>query len=247
MQAFGDSKEAKIYLEEIREECYGIDADFDMIYERDTYEETLEAVRKFDPLLIVPGTEDGVILAAKLSHDLGLLCNPIENIDAITLKNEMHNKIKEKGLRSIRGHVVSSVEEAIEFYDSEKFDEVVVKPLYSAASVGVRICLNRDEMISSVNELLHSKGVYGNDLNEVLIQERINGEEYIINTVSCNGIHRVTTIWKYTKVKTPEGGFVYDTMESVNHLGLGESELVEYDMMSPMHWALNMVPYMGNS
>ena len=228
MQAFGDSKEAELYMEEIREEYDGIDADFDMVYEQDTYEDTLDAVRKFDPLLIVPGTEEGVTLATRLSHDLGLLGNPIENIDAMTLKDEMHNRLKEKGLRSIKGSVVSSVDEAIEFYDGENLDEVVVKPLYSAASVGVRICLNRGDMISSVKELLHGKGIYGNDLNEVLIQERINGDEYIVNTVSCNGTHRVTTIWKYSKVKTSEGGYVYDTVETINHLGLGESELVEY-------------------
>ena len=56
----------------------------------------LEMVRKLDPLLIVPGTEDGVILATKLANDLNLLCNPIENLDAITLKNEMQNRLAEK-------------------------------------------------------------------------------------------------------------------------------------------------------
>lgn len=228
MNALGDSEEAQHYVEEIREEYECIDNDFDMVYEGDTYEETLEAVKKFDPVLIVPGTEEGVILATRLSHDLGLLGNPIENIDAMTLKNEMQNKIRDYGLRSIKGKVVSSVEEAIEYYDRENLNEVVLKPVYSASSVGVRICLNRDEMISRAKELFHDKGVYGNELTELVIQERINGEEYIVNTMSCNGDHRVTTIWKYSKVKTAEGGHVYDTVETVNSLGLGESEIVEY-------------------
>lgn len=228
MKPLGDSYEAELYLKEVQKEYEDIDNDFDMVYEKDTYDETLAAVKKFNPLLIVPGTEEGVILATKLSHDLGLLGNPIENIDAMTLKNKMHEKIKECGLRSIRGHVVKSVEEAIEYYDKEKLTEVVLKPLYSASSVGVRICLNKEEMITRAKELLHGKGIYGNELNEILIQERINGDEYIVNTVSCNGIHRVTTIWKYSKVKTAEGGYVYDTIETVNSIGLGESELVEY-------------------
>ena len=86
MQAFGDSEEAKLYLEDVCAEYDDIDADFDMIYEQDTYEETLEAVKKLNPLLIVPGTEEGVTLATRLSHDLGLLGNPIENLDAMTLK-----------------------------------------------------------------------------------------------------------------------------------------------------------------
>lgn len=119
VKPFDDTEEAREYQKEVEEEYKLIEADYDLIYEKDSYEETLEMVRKLDPLLIVPGTEDGVILATKLANDLNLLCNPIENLDAITLKNEMQNRLAEKNLRHIRGKLVSSVEEAIEFYDKE--------------------------------------------------------------------------------------------------------------------------------
>lgn len=119
VKPFDDTEEAREYQKEVEEEYKLIEADYDLIYEKDSYEETVEMVRKLDPLLIVPGTEDGVILATKLANDLNLLCNPIENLDAITLKNEMQNRLAEKNLRHIRGKLVSSVEEAIEFYDKE--------------------------------------------------------------------------------------------------------------------------------
>ena len=223
-----DSDEARHYLEEVRS-CYDlIDNDFELIYEKDSYEETLEMVKAYDPLLIVPGTEEGVILATKLSNDLNLLCNPIENIDAMTLKDEMHNRLAENGLRYIKGNVVKSVKEAIDYYERENLKKVVVKPVYSAASVGVKICMNKQEMINDIDELFSLKGVYGNDINGILIQEFIDGVEYVVNTVSCKGIHRVTTIWKYNKVNTYEGGHIYDYDETVDELTLGESELVEY-------------------
>ena len=119
VKPFDDTEEAREYQKEVEEEYKLIEADYDLIYEKDSYEETVEMVRKLDPLLIVPGTEDGVILATKLANDLNLLCNPIENLDAITLKNEMQNRLAEKNLRHIRGKLVSSVEEAIGFYDKE--------------------------------------------------------------------------------------------------------------------------------
>ncbi|MBQ6629672.1 MAG: ATP-grasp domain-containing protein [Methanobrevibacter sp.] len=228
MKAFGDSEEALAYHEEVKAEYDLIENEFDLIYEKDTYEETLEMVREYNPLLIVAGTEDGVILATRLANDLDLLCNPIENIDALTLKDEMQNKLAENGIRSIKGKVVRSVEEAIEYYDEEGFHGVVVKPVYSAASVGVRLCSNRQEMIEAVKEVFNLTGVYGNDLNELVIQERINGQEYVVNTVSCEGVHRVTMIWKYNKIKTAEGGNIYDYDETINELGIGEAELVEY-------------------
>ena len=228
MKPFGDSEDALIYQEEVKREYEFIENDFDLIYEKDTYEETLEMVRKFDPVVIVPGTEDGVILATKLANDLNLLCNPIENIDAITLKNEMQNRLAKNKSAFNQGQVVRSLDEAIEYYDKENLKEVVVKPVYSAASVGVRLCSDRQEMIDAVKEVFNLTGVYGNELTELVIQERINGQEYVVDTVSCNGIHRVTLVWKYNKVKTSEGGNIYDYDITVNELGIGEAELVEY-------------------
>ena len=214
-------------LQKIRDGYKSLE-NFELIYEQDTYEDTLEMVKQYDPLLIIPGTEEGVILATKLSNDLNLLCNPIENLDAMTLKNEMQKRLAENNLRYIKGQTVSTIDEAIDFYEREGLNEVVIKPLYSAGSVGVRICLNKDEMIKAVQEVLEQRGYYGNEFDEVLIQERIDGMEYVVNTVSCDGIHRLTTIWKYHKVKTEEGGIVYDYDEIIADLGLGESQLVEY-------------------
>lgn len=228
LKKLNDSETANEYYELVQNGYKLIDNDFEIIYEKDSYEETLEMVRQYNPLVIMPGSEGGVILATKLANDLDLLSNPIENIDAMTLKNEMHNRLAENNIRSINGKVVSCVDEAIDFYESENLKEVVVKPLYSSASVGVRICLNKDELIRSVEEVLNLRGIYGNDIDEVLIQERITGREYIVNTMSCNGVHRVSTIWKYHKVKTSEGGFIYDYDVTVNELDIGESKLIEY-------------------
>ena len=222
------TEEGKVYKELVYESYENIDVDYELIYEKDTYEETLEMVREYDPLLVIAGSEKGVIIATRLANDLGLLCNPIENLDAMTLKDKMQEKIAEKGLRYIKGRVVRSVDEAIEYYDEEMLSEVVVKPVYSAGSVGVRICLNKEEMIESLNYLFGDMGMYGNVLTEIVVQERIKGEEYFVNTVSCNGDHRVTLMWKYSKVKTEEGGNVYDSIDTVNELGLGEAEIVEY-------------------
>ncbi len=205
-----------------------INEKFDMIYEKDTYEETLEAVRKVNPALIVPGCEEGVVLATKLSDDLNLLGNSAENIGAMTLKHEMHKRLAENGLRYIRGKIIKSVDEAIEFYDDESLNEVVIKPIRSAGSCNVRICLNKQEMVDVIGELMGRTGYYGGDVQELLIQERIDGDEYIVNTVSSDGWHRVTLIWKYSKVKTVEGAMIYDTVETVNKLGISEAEMVEY-------------------
>ena len=205
-----------------------VDEKFDMIFERDTYEETLEAVRKLDPKLVIPANESGVILATRLANDLNLLCNPVENMDYFTLKDMMQEKIAQAGLRSIKGKAVSTLNEAIEFYDSEGLSEVVVKPVYSAGSVGVHLCSNRQEMIDSVIHTLNGLNIYGEEIEEVVIQERISGDEYYVNTTSCDGVHQVVSIWRYSKVQTSDGAIIYDTIETVNEISIGESEMIDY-------------------
>ena len=228
VKSVGDSFEGRRYQKGL-EQCYeSIDNNFELIHEKDSYEETLEMVKEYDPVLVIPGSEKGVILATKLSNDLNLLGNPIENIGAMTLKDEMHERLAENNLRSIRGQVIKSTEEAIDYYDREALKKVVVKPVYSASSVGVRLCNNKTEMILAIEEVFSQKGVYGNDLDKLLIQEQIEGQEYVVNTVSCDGIHRVTSIWKYKKEKTPEGGNIYDYDEAIVELDMGETDLVEY-------------------
>lgn len=92
----------------------------------------------------------------------------------------------------------------------------------------MKICLNRQELIDHLTELFLRENIYGDELEEFVVQERIKGDEYIVNTVSCDGVHRVTTMWKYHKIMSSDGLYIYDYMETINDLGLGESDIVEY-------------------
>ena len=64
-----DTEEGEEYKKMVYDEYKRIKYDFDIIYEKDSYEETLEEVKKYDPLLVLPGNEKGVVLATKLSND----------------------------------------------------------------------------------------------------------------------------------------------------------------------------------
>ena len=220
--------DAEAYKQKMQSNYDRIEYEYDLVFEQDTYSETLEMIRELNPLLIVAGSEHGVVLTTRLSNDLGLLGTPIENLEAMTLKDKMHERLAEAGLRHIKGKVVTSIDEAVEFYESQSLKEVVVKPVYSFCSVGVRICLNKQEMIDSLKEIFNTNNAYGDENTELLVQERINGEEYIVNTTSCDGIPRLISMWKYEKIKTSEGAIVYDTIKSIRNLTLGEVEMIEY-------------------
>lgn len=221
-------EDAKDYAR-VREESYKtIKLEFEKISEKDSYEETLELVKSYHPVAVLPGSEGGVILANRLGEDLGLKTNPSSIHDAMTKKNDMHNALKKAGIRYILGQVVSSPVEALEFCKKNKLNTAVVKPLESAGSQGVTLCDNLEEMVEAVNHLMNENDIYGRRIQSCLIQERIVGTEYIVNTASCDGKHRLLSVFEYGKIRTPNGRYVYKSTKNIEKLDAGHRELIDY-------------------
>ena len=200
----------------------------EIIREDESYEKTLARIKELDPVVVVAGSESGVPLATRLADDLGLPGNPAENIPQMTRKDMMHEALKKAGIRYIKGRKIKSVEEALEFCKENKFTDAVVKPLQSAASQGLFLCNNLSDVENAVNTLLKMQDIFGRPITEVIIQERIRGTEYIVNTVSCNGVHKMNSMLRYKKQITPEGGYIYDYIETISRLESGHSEMVQY-------------------
>ncbi|MBR3748154.1 MAG: ATP-grasp domain-containing protein, partial [Selenomonadaceae bacterium] len=199
-----------------------------IIKENPDYNEILRQVREVQPLHIIAGSEFGVMLTVRLAHDLGLPGNPIENLSAMTQKDAMHEALKAHGLRYIRGKIVNSVQEAADFYDEIGAKGIVVKRTRGAATQGLHLCDNREDMLRAVEIELNENIDTSTEKNNVLIQERINGREFIVNTVSCNGEHRITSVWEYDKLKLSNGTNAYNYTDTVNKLKIGHSRLIRY-------------------
>ena len=75
----------------------------------------------------------------------------------------------------------------------------VVKPVDGAASEGVHICSSPAEVRSAFAELQGSTNVLGLENTQVLLQEYLKGEEFVVDTVSRSGVHKCVAIWKYDK------------------------------------------------
>ena len=54
----------------------------------ETYEETLEKVKRFNPILIIPGRDEAIEWATKMAYDLGLPGNDPKNIKKMTDKQQ---------------------------------------------------------------------------------------------------------------------------------------------------------------
>ena len=159
-------------------------------------------VRTIAPCCIIPGTDFGLELATTLAHDLGLPGNNPERLPYMREKDKMQEAVKAAGLRSIRGKVVTTVEEGIAYFREElKGKSAIVKPLRSAGSRGVVACLTEEELCDAIADDMDMARREKAPFIGVLVQERIVGTEYYVNTMTMGGQTVVTNVVRYDKLK----------------------------------------------
>ena len=199
-----------------------------IIKEDPDYEVTLQEIRVLDPLLVLVGGEEGVVIGTRLADDLGLTGNSFSNIAKMTQKTIMHNALKDAGLRYIRGEEVSSYDDCLLFLEKTGTEDVVLKHVHGVASVGVHLVHGKEELIAAFQQEQTAENMFGESDNKLMLQERIFGEEYIVNTISRNGIPALTSVFRYYKKRMASGANIYRGLETIVELNDKETELVEY-------------------
>jgi hypothetical protein len=154
--------------------------------------------------------------------------NPVSNIDKMTQKNAMHRTLRDAGLRYIQSAEVCSFEDCLRFMEKTGLEDVVLKHDHGVASVGVHMVHGREEVREAFRQEETAENMFGDEENRLMLQERIFGEEYIVNTISRNGIPALTSVFRYYKKQLASGAIVYRGLETVMELGKKERELVEY-------------------
>jgi hypothetical protein len=107
---------------------------------------------------------------------------------------------------------------------------VIVKPPMSVASDNVAFCRSSDEVREAAGRILSVTNVLGCRNHAALVQEFLEGTEYIVDTVSCDGRRKTTAIWQYSRPPTGETGeFVsYDAITLLPYAGERQQALQSY-------------------
>ncbi|MEV7214537.1 ATP-grasp domain-containing protein [Kitasatospora cineracea] len=176
---------------------------------------TAAALSGLDIARVVAGTESGVLLADALADLLGLPGNRPELLAARRDKRLMAAAADAAGLAVPLGRAFDDPDAAARWCAGTGPAEAVVKPPSSAGSDQVRFCTGPEEVRRAAAAVLATRDLYGAVNEQVLVQERLRGTEYYVNTVSHRGVHRVAELWRYTKRVGPAGTPVYDYEEPV--------------------------------
>lgn len=160
---------------------------------------TLDAVAAHRPVAVVAGGEIGVEFADQLSEGLGLATNGTALSAARRDKYVQIERLRAAGLRATTQLRVSSADELAAWH-AERGGRIVVKPIRSAAGDGVAFCDTPAESVAAYRSILGAENVFSLRNDAVVAQEYLVGGEYVVNTVSCDGQHHVTDLWKYEKI-----------------------------------------------
>lgn len=180
------------------------------------------------PCCVMPGCEMGVEMADLLALRLGLPGNDAATSHIRRDKLAMHDILAKAGLPSLASLATDNIDEALAFAADMGSWPVIVKPLRSAATEGVRFCRSADELKEAFAALLGTFTQFGDHNDLVLVQQCAKGREYAVNTVSRAGRHILSDLWAYEKIPTPGGAPLYDRTRLVCTLDQENRAIIAY-------------------
>ncbi|CAK9012453.1 unnamed protein product [Durusdinium trenchii] len=159
----------------------------------------------------IPGTESGVKLADLISLHCNLL--PHGSGNAAFAGGDRRNKhvqqkaLEKSGLRAVR-EVCGSKWQDVKDFLGDLGLPIVVKPVQSGGTDGVKLCQSLEEAEEHFSHLNATKRTVFSSDTAILCQEFLAGQEYVVDHVSRNGVHKTVMTWVYEKKALNGSSFI---------------------------------------
>ena len=156
---------------------------------------------KWPVVAVFAGAETGVELSDKLSEHLGLRTNGTALSEARRNKYVMGETIRAAGVRAVKQLRASTWGEISSFiaeWNPDPF-KVIVKPMDSAGSDDVTLCLSLADVQAAFGNIMGKVNGLGLVNKAVLVQEYLEGPEFVVDMVSRGGVHKVLGLWIYDR------------------------------------------------
>ena len=181
----------------------GLKLTFDAVLGFSNVDDMLETLSALPaPMVaVLAGAETGVELADQLSERMGLMTNGTALSEARRNKFVMGETIRAAGIRAVkqlRATTWGEIDAWIKEWNPSPF-KVIVKPMDSAGSDDVTLCQSHEEVHAAFTHIMGKTNGLGLLNKAVLVQEYLEGQEYVVDMVSREGEHKVAAIWAYDR------------------------------------------------
>jgi len=160
----------------------------------------------------VPLIDAAVCIADILNTRLRGLANDPATSSLRRDKYEQQEALRRAGLPAAAQRFATSAEEAVRFLaeavegrgsdvggcseEEGAPKRVVVKPRDSSGGDGICLCRSEAEIRASFERELGRVNMEGGTNKDLIVMEALEGEEWVVNTVSLLGVHKVTDAWR---------------------------------------------------
>lgn len=192
----------------------------------------VEILRKYNPLAIIPGTEEGVALAESLASILtpAFANDPKKSLNRLH-KAFMQKALEEAGVAILKTLNTASESEVENWIKENNLEDapLIIKPPISAGSDKVFHISEKEDWKKAFNRVLSEPSKIAGKKNEtVVVQEQAIGTEFAVGTVSANGKHYLAHLIKYNKTSSGDRKTVFDHVEFVPYDEALYSAVFEY-------------------
>jgi len=151
---------------------------------------------------VIPTFDPAAYLADRLAACVGVRGNPSIGPLAKARRDKwvMSESVRKAGLRSVREKLVSTWSEAKEHLESlnpplSDANPVFFKVVQGSSSAGDQIVTSFRQAEDILSGEVGSTTSLGDTVTMILIQEYLRGKEYVIDSASRDGVHKVVMVW----------------------------------------------------
>ncbi|CAK9074632.1 unnamed protein product [Durusdinium trenchii] len=175
--------------------------------------------RGFVPQGVIPFADCGIHLADEMNSRLGVRHNSPKTSSLRRDKYLQQAVLQRAGLPAALQIVTADVRAAQQFARAN--GQVVVKPRASSGGDGVWLCNDDDDILTAFQQELGKRHQELQTNTELIVAQALIGEEWVVNTVSRDGVHKVSDAW-YGPPKLIAGAGPQHFLYNVQYLA-GES------------------------
>lgn len=162
---------------------------------------------------VIPLVDSVIDVSEVLNHRLGRPSGDPATSSLRHDKFEQQEALRRSGLPAAAQCLTADVACAAEF--AATHDQVVVKPCNSSGGNGVWLCASEGDVRQAFASELGKRNIENNINYKLVVMQCFIGEEWVVNTVSLGGQHKVTDIWRGPSKMQTKGGngprsFIYD-------------------------------------
>jgi len=189
-------------------------------------------IKSYDPIAVIPGTEEGIPLAERLTAILTpRFANDPEKSLHRSHKYFMQKALDDAGVPALKTLHTATEKEAELWINESGLNQtpLIIKPPASSGSEMVFHIAAGGDWKKAFHQILTKPSIVTGKRSETaVIQEQAIGTEYAVGTVSAHGRHYLAHLIKYHKMSSGGRKTVFDHVEFVPHDKESMSDLFDY-------------------